>query len=349
MRVRYARQGNDSVLQDTDNLINTKTNKHMERLMEVLSIQTTSYNQWRMFAYIIRRLKGIDNVSLYTHNGNIYATKGVSDTYPCMVSHMDTVHDIAEDLHPIECWGAITGLNRVTMEQSGIGGDDKVGVYITLEMMERFDVMKVAFFRDEEVGCAGSYEADLSFFDDCRFVLQCDRKGNDDFVTVASGVDLSSCDFQEAVAPIINSYCYKFAHGMMTDVMALKQMGVQCSVANMSCGYYRPHSHDEYVEVADVDNCMDMCISIIENCTDVYTHKHVKPKAKKGKGLWGGYEDFDYDYKYSRMWSGVSLQESPASIEVDDKQLCQDCYSEQAVEYGMCKTCMSWYTREYGI
>lgn len=318
----------------------------MERLKEVLAVQSTSYNQWRMFAYIVRRLNQIEGVSYYTHNGNLYVTRGLSDTYPCMVSHMDTVHEIVEDLYPVECWGAITGLNRVTMEQTGIGGDDKVGVFITLEILERFGVMKAVFFRDEEVGCVGSYEADVSFFDDCRFVLQCDRKGNDDFVTVASGVDLSSCDFQDAVSGIIGPRGYKFAHGMMTDVMALKEMGVMCSVANMSCGYYRPHSHDEYVDIEDVQNCMEMCADIIENCTDVYVHKRVKPKVKKYKGgLWGGYDFYDNGYK----WSSVAMQESPAKIEVEEKELCYDCYSEEVVEFGMCKTCLSWYTKEYGI
>ena len=35
----------------------------------------------------------------------------------------------------------------------------------------------------------------MKFFDDCRFVLQCDRKGNSDFITNASCTELCSDDF----------------------------------------------------------------------------------------------------------------------------------------------------------
>jgi len=334
----------------------------MERLKEVLSIQSESYDQWRMFAYIVRRVKAIPNTTIYTHNGNIYVTKGDAITYPCMVSHMDTVHDIVEDLHPIEFDGLITGFNRVRMEQTGIGGDDKVGVYITLEMLERFDVMKVAFFRDEEVGCNGSYVADMTFFEDCRFVLQCDRKGNDDFVTVASGVDLSSCDFQEAVKPIISRHGYKFAQGMMTDVMALKQNGIKCSVANMSCGYYRPHMADEYVNVWDVEDCLQMCMTIISQCTAVYSHKYrykapsytKAPPAPNGKyavkTLWDddyvevkqakkieddyyfGWDDWDWDKDVPKEPYG---------------SVCQDCWGDviHDEKTKLCKSCHSWYKK----
>ena len=43
--------------------------------------------------------------------------------------------------------------------------------------------MKVVFFREEETGCKGSSEAVMSFFDDVRFVIQPDRKGNSDPVS----------------------------------------------------------------------------------------------------------------------------------------------------------------------
>lgn len=307
-------------------------------LKEILAIQTTSYNQFRMFAYIIRRLKEIDGVRYYTNNGNIYATRGEGVEYPCMVSHMDTVHDIVEDLYPFEAYGAITGMNRVTMEQVGIGGDDKVGVYITLEMLKRFDVFKVAFFRDEEVGCNGSYLADMSFFSDCRFVLQCDRKGNSDFITDASGVQLSSKRFKKDVGKVIERYGYKFERGMMTDVMALKQNGIGCSVANMSCGYYRPHSHDEYVDIHDVENTLQMCIDIVESCTGSYPHRYEAPtysytipKAKTKERA-----HIVDTYSYDGGWDDYYNREA---------EYCIDCWHYPAVEHGMCKTCLSWYKR----
>jgi hypothetical protein len=225
------------------------------------------------------------------------------------------------------------------MEQVGIGGDDKVGVFITLEMLRKFDNMKVAFFRDEEVGCRGSYVADMGFFSNCRFILQCDRRGNDDFIIDASGIELSSSKFQDDVFPIISNYGYKFAHGMMTDVMALKENGVRCSVANIGCGYYNPHTAQEYVSVYDVEVCMEMCETIIKYCVGNYKHKYKKSSSKKGytKAVshWGWAEP--YETYPSAIDSRVSIEE---------QRLCTDCYGDYATKDGLCKSCLSWYERD---
>jgi putative aminopeptidase FrvX len=156
------------------------------------------------------------------------------------------------------------------MEQTGIGGDDKVGIYIALQCLKDVDNIKVIFFRDEEIGCAGSEDNDIKFFNDVRFVLQCDRKGNTGFVTNASGVKLCSEDFKDAVKDIISNQGYSFVNGMMTDVMALRRSGIEVSMANIECGYYRPHSDSEYVVIKDVENCLRMVLTIIREVTESY-------------------------------------------------------------------------------
>lgn len=319
-------------------------------LKEVLSIQTASYEQWRMFAYIIRQVSKIPDTSYYVSDGNIYIQRGEADTYPCMVAHMDTVHAITDDLYPIEFNGNITGFDRVNMEQVGIGGDDKVGVYIALKCLMEFDTIKVAFFRDEEVGCMGSYQAHMPFFSDCRFVLQCDRRGNSDFITDASGVELSSKKFQDDVLPIISSYGYEFARGMMTDVMALKENEIECSVANISCGYYNPHMPQEYVNVDDVENCLEMCKTLILYCTDTYKHKYkrsyvpVSPTAKypkatkysKGNTFW----DWSAPKDNSIIYDEEAIEKKPVH-----SQYCKDCWRDEAVtDDGLCMTCEQWYS-----
>ena len=316
----------------------------MEKLKEVLSVQTSSYEQFRMFAYIVRQLQTIPDTEYYTTNGNLYVQRGKGlGKYPCIVAHMDTVHDIVEDLYPVEIDGNITGFNRVTMEQTGIGGDDKVGIYIALECLREFDNIKVAFFRDEEVGCLGSYEAHMDFFSDCKFVLQCDRRGDGDFITSASGVELSSDDFQRDVLPIISGYGYTFASGMMTDVMALKENGIRCSVANMSCGYYNPHTPQEYVNVWDVENCLDMCKTIIRYCTKSYKHKY-KPR-------WTAPLPYTKYSKSSNNWDWSSPKKENNTIcwdkydnmKYEKDTYCQDCWGAEAEINGLCQACYSWY------
>jgi hypothetical protein len=194
-------------------------------LKTILSIQTYSGKEWRMFAFIVRECKRLGVDVTQDEHGNLYITKGVSRTYPCIVAHMDSVHKIGSDLSIIEYNGMLTGFNGKTMQQTGIGGDDKVGIYIALKCLEKYDNIKLAFFVDEERGCIGSGQALMDFFKDCRFVLQADRRGNKDFVVNASGTKLSSKAFKKSVGPILNEFGYSFSDGMMTDVMMLKQKG----------------------------------------------------------------------------------------------------------------------------
>ena len=83
-----------------------------DKLKEVLSIQSVSYDQFRMFAYIVRQVKQIPDTIMFIDDGNLYITKGYAPTYPCMVAHMDTVHDITDDLYPLEFNGMITGFTE---------------------------------------------------------------------------------------------------------------------------------------------------------------------------------------------------------------------------------------------
>src|SRR5689334_14953405 len=118
-----------------------------ERLKRTLAVQSASRHNWRMFAYIVRQFREMGIKDYWSDDvGNLYATKGkVTEGYPyypCMVAHMDTVHKIESDLHVLEFEGMLTGFNRKTMKQTGIGGDDKVGIYIALEALRKFDVIK---------------------------------------------------------------------------------------------------------------------------------------------------------------------------------------------------------------
>jgi tripeptide aminopeptidase len=137
----------------------------------------------------------------------------------------------AKDLTAVRIGRNIIGIDQTTMKQSGIGGDDKVGVFTALECIRRFDTIKAAFFRDEETGCECSFEADIVFFEDCNFVLQCDRQGYKDFIVEAGGIELSDSKFQSAVSPLLDRFDYRTENGLMTNVIALKIGGVGCAVA----------------------------------------------------------------------------------------------------------------------
>jgi hypothetical protein len=279
------------------------------KLIEILSIQSCSYKQQRIVSYITKTCKAL-NVAYKSDQGNIYITKGKASSYPCIVAHMDTVHPICEDLTVLNIYGNLTGFNSVRMKQTGIGGDDKVGIFIALECLRIFDNIKIAFFKDEETGCEGSYNADVDFFNNCNFVLQCDRQKNKDFITNASCVELSSEQFQEDVAPIIKRFGYSFNDGMMTDVMALKELGINCSMANISCGYYNPHSANEYVNIKDVENCLQMVTEIIKVMGD-NSYEHIYETYD----YYDGIDDRYYDNRSAGSTSQIKLDECDACLD----------------------------------
>lgn len=321
------------------------------KLIEILSVQSHARNQYRMFLKIVRELKSISNIRMYLDDGNLYVTKGMSDIYPCIVSHIDTVHKMRKDLTPIEINGNITGFDASRMTQSGIGGDDKVGIFIALEVLKTLPYAKAVFFRDEETGCNGSYVANMEFFDDCSFVLQCDRRGNEDFIIDASGIELSGEEFQRHTYDIISSFGYHFDFGMMTDVMALKENGLNVACANISCGYYNPHQDNEYVNIKDVARCLNMVITLFGTLGDYqFIHRNKrKPKAKSKGSVYGAVSGSTYKYgsaygsaydfadaldKVSKKkdfevqmeeWESMPASQSEIDDDIDEEIYCPNC------------------------
>jgi len=339
----------------------------MITLKQTLSVQTFSGAEWRMFAFIVRECKRLNAEVKQDKQGNLYITKGQAQKFPCIVAHMDSVHKIGADLSIIEAGGLLTGFNCATMQQSGIGGDDKVGVYIALKCLEKYDNIKLAFFVDEERGCIGSAGAEMSFFDDCFYVLQADRRGNSDFITNASGVKLCSRKFKKAVKPLLDARGYSFADGMMTDVMQLKENGLKVSCANISCGYYRPHSENEYVNIKDVETCLSLFEAIIETLREVYEHTYTPREYAPSYNpsyYSQGWRARDYSSestyksstsykpKYDNYWNDLDTAKNWRKAEEEKLYYCDNCtelHNTTALTYSadfnafLCADCFKIY------
>lgn len=207
--------------------------------------------------------------------GNLLVTKGLSKTYPCVVAHMDEVHTVRPRRFKVVVYqdNYILGGDAEILRPCGIGADDKNGIWVALKLLERFDAVKAAFFVGEEVGCIGSRAVDMKFFDDCRFVLQCDRKNGSDFIDTACGTALCSTVFKSAMR--IEDFGYKVTTGLSTDVETLKTRGLAVSCCNLSCGYYNPHSIDEYTDFSELENCLELCEYAFKNIVTVQKHKHI--------------------------------------------------------------------------
>lgn len=242
-------------------------------LKKLYSIHSPSGKEDKMIAFLVSYLKSLPGVKLGKDNfGNLYAVKGESETYPCIVAHLDQVQrNHPRDFRAIETRDIIFGYSAKEHSIFGLGADDKNGIIICLEAIKKYDCMKVVFFREEETGCHGSSRAEMKFFEDCRFVIQCDRRGNSDLITSIGCSDLCNEKFTQDIDP--EKWGYKEETGMISDVEALKERGLSVSAINMSCGYYNPHTDEEITVKRDLEKCWKFVQHIIEDCTETYPHE----------------------------------------------------------------------------
>jgi hypothetical protein len=144
---------------------------------------------------------------------------------------------------------------------TGIGGDDKCGIFICLELLKQLDKVKVGLFVSEETGCHGSSKCDVSFLEDVGYITQYDAPGNHLITEICSGVRLFERDsefFEKSISVIENA----FGNEMLvqshpyTDVSQLKKK-IDVSCINMSCGYYNMHTKEEFISIDDVERAIE--------------------------------------------------------------------------------------------
>lgn len=266
-------------------------------LKDLYCVFSPSQGEKKMRRFIKRYISAnVPSASIVQdESGNLLITKGAAERYPCLCAHMDQVQDFhPKDFVCIDDYGVIFGYSPKTHKQCGLGADDKNGLFIALSCLKKYDVLKCAFFVGEEIGCIGSSAVDVSFFDNCTFCAQIDRRGNSDLVTRISWDEICSSEFLKDADCDAWGYCV--SDGLMTDVEALRRNGVNASCVNMSCGYYEPHTDHEFTVKDDVRKCYEFVCHLIEHCTKDYPFS-VTEYSENGYGGWygGRYADWSYD------------------------------------------------------
>ena len=247
------------------------TQDKLNRLIEVLSVPTHSRNEKLMIEYLQKVLtqKGYEHYT-DTH-GNIYVTKGNSKNYPCFVAHTDTVHKVNLNLQVLQTESVedgvmLTGIDKKTGRPSGIGGDDKCGVFLALEMLDTLPNVKAAFFVSEEIGCKGSMYADPKFFENVGYVIQYDSPGGDSMSLTLMGRFLfnQKSEFADKVTGLIKEHgIVDWAYHPYTDVwQIMEKFNIAC--LNLAAGYYRNHTDEEFVVVNDVQNGFELGLKLVK-------------------------------------------------------------------------------------
>lgn len=221
----------------------------------------------------------------------------VDGTYPVLLSaHLDTVHH--------ELPKEIIYSNGAISSPQGIGGDDRCGVYAIMRILKEIDC-PVLFCEDEETGGIGSslfVESELCdrlFKEDrLRYVIDLDRKGSKDAVYYS----LDNRDFEY----FVEKQWWKYDWGSFTDICTIcPALGI--AGVNLSVGYYKQHTKQEYVVLKDMDKAIEEAKALIKRTDPEVTFEYKEAKSPYASwGNWGGYGKYDGYYDDWDWWSRKS-------------------------------------------
>lgn len=157
-----------------------------------------------------------------------------------------------------------SGKNRV------LGGDDKCGLFLALKVAEQLPdlPMKILFTVEEETGCNGVkyfVKHHAKWLEDVKYSLTIDRKDTNHLLWSQRGVRSCTNDFAGEL----------FYQGMMAGIPVSIQDGGSADVVtlrdyvpnavNMSAGYFKAHTSNEYIVPSAVDKILGWVKNIVKN------------------------------------------------------------------------------------
>ena len=147
------------------------------------------------------------NFNPKSEDGFVYA-KG--DIPVLLVAHMDTVH--REPVQTI-CY---SNDRKIIMSPEGIGGDDRAGCYMILEILKKHKC-HVLFCEDEETGGKGAHlftqntqSTQSNITPKINYIIELDRRGSNDAVFY----DCENPEFTE----FVTEFGFKEALGSFSDI-----------------------------------------------------------------------------------------------------------------------------------
>lgn len=239
-------------------------------------------SQKNLKKYVARELQ-TTHTDITVNGGYVFAR----GSFPVLlVAHLDTVH-------PTVPQKIYFDTNNSTLSSpQGIGGDDRCGVYMILEIVKHFNC-SVLFCEDEEVGGIGASEFCKDYRHetfDFNYIIELDRKGSNDAV-------FYDCANDEFESFICKDY-FKASFGTFSDISIIAPH-LQCAAVNLSSGYYNAHTKDEYVVVTDVDTIVQEVGKILDRTTEADKFEYIEDVQYSRYTKYGWDDDWDELDEYS--------------------------------------------------
>lgn len=192
----------------------------------------------------------------------IYATHK-SQIDCVVVSHIDTVHT----LKPTKSSILIKG-DLITDNTNGLGADDRNGIFIILELLQKGYRPVVLFTHDEEYGGIGVNDFIIDYpepLKPVKFCIEFDREG----IGEAVFYDCGNKDFQSLI--LTSGFYYDY--GTYTDIVDLCDAWNIAGV-NLSVGYKKQHTKGEYTIFSGLLYTLERVQKIFNNVDKLPMYKH---------------------------------------------------------------------------
>ena len=227
----------------------------------VEKIKIFKMTQEELKEYLYGRLTAVYGEKYVVKEDGFLYAKG---THPVLlVAHMDTVHRQT----PKEIFINLEQTKILSSE--GIGGDDRCGVIIILDIIEKIKC-SVVFTEDEEIGGLGATKfGSMDFKLNANYVVEFDRKGDNDYVFYK--------DYNEDFENHIKKFGFVKAYGSYSDITEIA-VDYKIEAVNLSSGYYNPHTTSEYVDFSVMDDITHRAMQMIETPTEKFEYVEDSPK-----------------------------------------------------------------------
>jgi hypothetical protein len=186
--------------------------------------------------------------------GNRYVIVGDGPHTNMFTCHLDTypLTPFSEPVTIIE-EGDIIRSDGSTL----LGADDKAGMTVMLAMIDAGVPGIYAFFIAEEIGLVGSdYAAQdkewMSIMSDVKSVISFDRRGTSSIITHQRGMRTCSQSYATRLQYAFEKQGLVLKPdntGSATDSLSFFRMNKKLQCTNISVGYGRVHSNDEYQDI----------------------------------------------------------------------------------------------------
>ena len=203
----------------------------------------------------LKALYGAENIIVNKDQHYIFA-KGTKPEI-CLVAHLDTV---AEQHKPIPVINE--GVVYTNNTKGCLGADDRAGAYGILRIIKNGHRPSILFTTGEETGCIGvrqfnTDQKDSDLLKDTRLFIEMDRKGFKDCI------DYSNRNPDE-VTEYFKQFGFEGGSGSVSDVKWLTKQ-FEIPHANLSIGYYNQHSHEETLNLEEMENTILQVENMVKN------------------------------------------------------------------------------------